>query len=387
MRAVIVGGGIAGPVLGMFLRRVGVEAVICEARGAEALNEGAYLGLAPNGMNVLAALGLADAIAALGRVSEAFSFFNARGRPIGDIDQRKDVAQYGQPMVMIKRSVLNGALLDAARRDGVEVCAAARVAHIACDDSRVEVVCEDGRRVRGDFVVGADGVGSRTRELLFADASRPLYTGILDCAGFTRVLPDDPLMSSVNTMVFGKRAFFGAYVTPEGELWWFHNGGSPEPLRDLDPEAARARLLEQHADDPPWIGAAIARTERVLGPWPQYVMPELARWHSERACLIGDAAHATSPSGGQGASLALEDAMALARALRDAREPAQAFAAFERARKPRVAEVVAQSMRNSRGKVNAGPVAAWLRDHMLATFLKLGARAQVRAYAHRIPWP
>jgi 2-polyprenyl-6-methoxyphenol hydroxylase-like FAD-dependent oxidoreductase len=387
MRAVIVGGGIAGPVLGMFLRRVGVEAVICEARGAEALNEGAYLGIAPNGMNVLGALGLADTMGSLGWVSQGFFFVNARGRPLGGIDQRDDVAQYGQPMVMIKRGVLNGALLDAARRDGVEVCASARVAHIACEDSHVEVLCEDGRRVRGDFVVGCDGVGSRTRELLFADLPAPLFTGILDLAGFTRVLPDDPLTPGVNTMVFGKRAFFGAYVTPQGELWWFHNGGAREPLRGLDAEAARARLLEEHADDPPWIRAAIARTEVVLGPWPQYVMPELSRWHDARVCLIGDAAHATSPSGGLGASLALEDAMVLARKLRDADHPAQAFAAFERERRPRVAEIVEQSMRNSRGKVNAGPVAAWLRDHMLATFLKLGARAQVRAYAHRIPWP
>uniref|UniRef100_UPI000A7EF768 FAD-dependent oxidoreductase n=1 Tax=Aeromonas sp. EERV15 TaxID=1833892 RepID=UPI000A7EF768 len=65
-RAILIGGGIAGPVLGMFLRRIGVEVTIFEAREAPAEHEGAFLGLAPNGMNVLADLGVAEAVRARG---------------------------------------------------------------------------------------------------------------------------------------------------------------------------------------------------------------------------------------------------------------------------------------------------------------------------------
>jgi 2-polyprenyl-6-methoxyphenol hydroxylase-like FAD-dependent oxidoreductase len=65
-RVVIVGCGIAGPVLGMFLKRVGIEPVVCERRSREALDEGAFVGVAPNGMSVLAELGLRRAVEAIG---------------------------------------------------------------------------------------------------------------------------------------------------------------------------------------------------------------------------------------------------------------------------------------------------------------------------------
>src|SRR5688572_5764947 len=121
MRAVIVGAGIAGPVLGLFLRRVGIEAVILEARSAQAMGEGAFLGIAPNGMNVLAALELDRKVLSLGHVSRCFGFLNAAGKPIGSIDQRHDIASFGKPMVMIKRADLHGLLLEEAERAGVRV--------------------------------------------------------------------------------------------------------------------------------------------------------------------------------------------------------------------------------------------------------------------------
>ncbi|WP_437740983.1 hypothetical protein WME73_36600 [Sorangium sp. So ce302] len=76
----------------------------------------------------------------------------------------------------------------------------------------------------------------------------------------------------------------------------------------------------------------------------------------------------------------------LARRLRDAAEPEQAFAAFERLRRPRVEAIVRQARRYGSRKAVAGPVAEWFRDRALPLFLRLGAAAQARVHAYRIDW-
>jgi 2-polyprenyl-6-methoxyphenol hydroxylase-like FAD-dependent oxidoreductase len=153
-----------------------------------------------------------------------------------------------------------------------------------------------------------------------------------------------------------------------------------------DPSALRARILGLHEDDPTWIRDVIASTSTVVGPFALNDILSMPRWHADLVCLIGDAAHATTPSAGQGASLALEDAMVLARCLRDIDDPERAFARFERERRSRVERIVRGSRRNGSGKAVSGPVGAWVRDRMLPLFLRLGTRAQERQYAYRIDW-
>ena len=102
--------------------------------------------------------------------------------------------------------------------------------------------------------------------------------------------------------------------------------------------------------------------------------------------LIGDAAHATSPASGQGASMAIEDAVELGRCLRDLPEPDAAFAAYERLRRSRVEQVVADGARSSTVKA-AGPVARVLRDALLPIFLRRqGDRAAAWLHGHHIDW-
>jgi 2-polyprenyl-6-methoxyphenol hydroxylase-like FAD-dependent oxidoreductase len=145
-------------------------------------------------------------------------------------------------------------------------------------------------------------------------------------------------------------------------------------------------VLSLHRDDPSWIRNVIASTERLVGPFPLNDILFMPRWHNGRVCLVGDAAHATTPSAGQGASLALEDAMVLAQCIRDIDAPEQAFAAFETARRKRVETIVKQSRRNGNSKAVSSPVGEWVRDRVLPLFLRLGSKAQERQYAYRLDW-
>ena len=344
------------------------------------------MGIAPNGMNVLRELGLEAAVAERAHAADGFHFMNARGQRIGTIDGREDHARFGAPLTMIKRSDLHRVLLVEARQRGVAIHFDRRLCALETSGSEVTARFVAGAGDSAELLVGCDGLRSETRRLCFPEVPAPRYSGLLDFAGFTQARGDEPLTRGWNEMLFGTRAFFGAFRTRSDEIWWFHNGGATAPIQDLTAAAARERILSAHAGDPAWIHDLVGRTANILGPYPLHEVHSMPRWHRGRVCLIGDAAHATTPSAGQGASLALEDTLVLARCLRDSESPERAFAAFERERRQRVEAIVAQSRRNSSHKAPESALALWARDKMLPLFLKLAQRAQREAYGARLRW-
>ncbi len=435
-RVIIIGAGVAGPVLGRWLKQLGMKVVLAEARQAVALGEGAFLGVAPNGMNVLDALGIAESVASRGHACAAFRFSNRKGRQLGSIDRSQDQSQFRWPLTMIRRGELHALLANEAVRRGVDLRLGKRLVAIERSDSNaVSAKFDDGSEAVGDVLIGCDGLRSTVRSLVMPEAPPPTFSGLLDYGGFARV-PNLPFPPNVNEMVFGRHAFFGAFTTPDGETWWFHNGPppggvsqrspdgvsqrSPDGVSQRSPHAvsprsthggpqraphrasqsavreassdesspARVRdtLLALHRDDPPWISDLIRATPEILGPWPLYELGSIPRWSDKQVCLIGDAAHAMSPSSGQGASLAMEDAMLLAKCLRDIEPPSLAFQRFEQQRRHRVEEIFQQARRNSSGKAPPNQLAEWFRDRLLPVFLRLGAPAQSKPYGYRIDW-
>jgi 2-polyprenyl-6-methoxyphenol hydroxylase-like FAD-dependent oxidoreductase len=112
-------------------------------------------------------------------------------------------------------------------------------------------------------------------------------------------------------------------------------------------------------------------------------MPPVRHWHRDRMVIIGDAAHATSPASGQGASMAIEDAVELARCLRDLPDPGAAFATYEGLRRERVERVVAQGAKTSNSKA-AGPVGRMIRDALLPLMLRRAASSPTWLHHHHI---
>jgi 2-polyprenyl-6-methoxyphenol hydroxylase-like FAD-dependent oxidoreductase len=149
----------------------------------------------------------------------------------------------------------------------------------------------------------------------------------------------------------------------------------------------RARLGELFAGDAGPAAGIIAATGDQLAAYPIFDLPAVPRWHRDRLVILGDAAHATSPSSGQGASLAIEDAVTLARCLRDIEPAASAFAAYDRLRRARVERVVAYSARIGQSKT-PGTVGRWLRDLAMPFALKAFAspKAQRWLYDYPVDW-
>jgi 2-polyprenyl-6-methoxyphenol hydroxylase-like FAD-dependent oxidoreductase len=249
---------------------------------------------------------------------------------------------------------------------------------------------EDGAEARGDLLIGCDGVHSATRRAIMPEAPGPEYTGVIDSGGFSPAPPGSNA-DGVMRMIFGLRGFFGWQVVPSGEAFWFENfHQASEPERsalDAVPDLEwRQRLLELHVEDPAPVTDLIRSAADPIGRWPIYDLPTLPSWHRGPVCLIGDAAHATSPHAGQGASLALEDAIVLAKCLRDIPDLERAFTVFESHRRPRVEKLVREARRQGGRKAAANPLSRRVRDLVLPFFLELGMRSLRDVYRYRVDW-
>ncbi|MEU0463143.1 FAD-dependent monooxygenase [Amycolatopsis sp. NPDC006131] len=190
-------------------------------------------------------------------------------------------------------------------------------------------------------------------------------------------------------MVFGRGCFYSYIVHPDGDVWWFANPRQPreqtrEELAAVTAEEWRARLLDLFAEDDGPARDLVTATDELFAGWNTYDFPKVPVWHRNRMIIVGDAAHATSPASGQGASMAIEDAVVLAKCLRDAGDVHDAFTTYESLRRHRVERVVAQGKRNGDGKT-LGPV----MRHLLPLLFKLyrpGPEAMDWLYGHRIDW-
>ena len=168
--------------------------------------------------------------------------------------------------------------------------------------------------------------------------------------------------------VFGRRAFFGAHPTPSGDVLWFVN--VPGPL--LSREDASARTTEEWREHLVGLLAVDAGPAADLVRGGQlelaadmtYDLGHVPTWWRERAVLVGDAAHAPSPSSGQGASMALEDAVVLADAIAAAPDVAAGLAAYEQRRRDRVERIVKAGARSSSSKI-PGPVGRVFQEAVL----------------------
>ena len=390
--ALVIGGGIAGPVAAMALQRAGIEAVVYEAHDAPSDYAGLFLNTASNGLDVLSTLEIDVPARADGFPIPRMVMWSGTGKRLGEVANGIRLSD-GTVSVIVKRGLLQRVLREEAQSRGIEVQYGKRLAsYDVTGNGGVVASFEDGTEAVGDLLVGADGIHSRVRQVMDPGAPRPSYTGLLSLGGYANGLRIPPTPDTQH-FVFGKRAFFGYLVRESGEIWWFANVARPdEPSRKelsgVSSDEWKRRLLNLFSGDIGLIGEIIDSTEGEVGAYPVHDIPTAPTWHWGPAVLIGDAVHATSPSSGQGASMAVEDALVLAKCLRDIPNTESAFAAYEGLRRERVEKVVAYSRRIGQSKAISNPVARWLRDQIMPFALKRFANSESHAwlYTYHVDW-
>ena len=387
-KALVIGAGIAGPVTGIFLKRAGFDVQLFEA-WPYSTGIGGGLQIAPNGMHVLDEIGLAGEMIAAGSVCEAFDFLAQSGAPIASIN-RNMKQRFGQPAVNMRRSTLLEALINKAWGENVELFFEKRLARIEDRaDQPIAVHFTDGSSAEGDFVIGADGVHSAARRHVIPDGPQPFGTGLIGFGGFVpRSVIEDCGIGQRIVATCGQSGFFGyGFCSPDpgsGAMWWStqpSNGVPAATFRAMDQQAMRRHLLDFHA-------AWHEPIPRILRAADNFAVTDtldvatLPTWWRGRTLLIGDAAHATSPHAGQGASLALEDAMRLGRLMAQGLELRETFQAFEDERRRRAEKIVAIARRNGNSKHAFSATGAWVRDRMMRLLMPLAAKGMDFMYAY-----
>ncbi|HWV69507.1 NAD(P)/FAD-dependent oxidoreductase [Chitinophaga sp.] len=385
-KVLIAGAGIAGPALAIALIEQGAGVSIIESRSKSQMEEGLFIGISPNGLNILRELtditGLYDDYC-----PGALHFLNARGKCIASLGTAYQKEQYGIESVQVRRSAITRLLHERLASLGGTIQYDCRLEFIDVSGEKVAVRTSNG--VLGDFdiLIGADGIHSRCRNIAFPRSSKPVFTELLSTGAIVDIPGWHDTTEAIN-MTFGERAFFAYATSNKGGVWWFNNFyRKQEPdRRKIDPalqHEIKTELLKLHREDDRKITEIITATEDLFA-YPIYDMPQLEKWYTRNICLIGDAAHAISPHTGQGASLALEDSAVLAKCLAKYGESEKAFSVFQALRQKRVEKVVAQARKIGKSKSKANPVATFFRDFFLKHFINLEKKKMDWIYAYKV---
>jgi len=372
--ALVIGGGIAGPVTATALAIAGIDAAIYEARPsdpASANGIGGSLALEPNGLAALRIVGADDRVRAAG-IPITRSLMSITSKP----GREMPTPQGLPPRQLIDRGSLHSILRERARQSGVRIHNAKKLIRVDEHVDGVTAHFADGSSASGDVLIGADGVHSAVRRLIDPDAPGARYLGLL---GFEGLVDDGPdtadLEPGTMTFAFGRRAYYLYWKRPDGRIGWGANLPSPQHLSLKEARAVAAEdwqrtLRGAYADDIPGARLAAETTGDTLqAVGGLHIMPPVPHWHRGRMVLVGDAVHAPSNSTGQGASLAMESAIQLARCLRDLPDVAPAFTAYERLRRPRVVKIAERGARISHAKA-PGPVAQRMMRLLLPLMVK-----------------
>jgi 2-polyprenyl-6-methoxyphenol hydroxylase-like FAD-dependent oxidoreductase len=369
-RVVVVGAGIGGLAGAVALTRAGVPVAVLE-RGRELHEVGAVLGVGSNAMRALRQLGLADEVAAISSEVRAFEHRTSTGRVLARWPTGKVADQLGEPIMAASRPALLGAIA-AAVPDGV-VRLDAECVGVSATPQDATARLSDGSQESGALLVGADGGTSAVRADTGGEPLR--YAGYTEWRGIVSLAGLTP---AVQMQIYGPGLVFGAVPLAGDQVGWFGRWATPAGGSDAA-GAAKQNLLGLFGGwAEPVPGVIAACQEDQIARADIYDLPGRRSWGHGRISLLGDAAHATQPTLGLGAALALEDAAVLARCVTAHGLDPQALRDYESRRVARTAAVVATSAQQAAINRWRHPLACRLRELMLSTLPKPLALRQYR---------
>ncbi|MBB6110015.1 salicylate hydroxylase [Mucilaginibacter lappiensis] len=308
LRVVVAGGGLVGLTVGIALKRMGADVIVCE-QAAEIRAAGASIGLWKNALDVLEDLGMGQQMRNVGTPIEAW-FYNAAGHRF----KAEGFGAEDHSFVLYPRPQLNNILAAAMGQDNINL--KARVVGFEESADEVKVLLENGEHILADLLIGADGVYSKVRNQLLPNYTAQEHKGH---HVWRALLPsgDEPAVGSVLTV--GHERTRGGYFQTYGNetTWMINQFDSVEPTGSKKEEALKRAAL---MNDNGWGDALI----KLIGRTPEEMIlhnqimfvPPLPSWVSQRVALIGDAAHGLSPHISAGGTLGIEDVIVLTKALK-----------------------------------------------------------------------
>jgi 2-polyprenyl-6-methoxyphenol hydroxylase-like FAD-dependent oxidoreductase len=337
----VVGGGIGGMTAALSLARLGVEVTLIDSDP----NWRVYgAGITITGMSLRAFddLGVLDEIRARGFVHNGMRPMRLNGEPLGE----PRFAPPGSPPVMhgggIMRPVLHDILSTRVRGAGIDIQLGLKVDTLAQDDLGVDVTLTDGVTKRYDLVIGADGIYSQMRDMIFPDAPKPKFTD----QGCWRIVADRPPEIDRAQIYFGGPLKLGMSPISQEQMYVFlleHVPGNPWFAPETHIEHL-SDLMAPFGGIVPTIRAGLGEHSQTnYRPLEWLLLPD--PWYRGRIVLIGDAAHATTPHMASGAGLAVEDGLVIADELRKTDNIAEALRSFMDRRFDRAKLVVETSVR------------------------------------------
>jgi 2-polyprenyl-6-methoxyphenol hydroxylase-like FAD-dependent oxidoreductase len=339
-RVLIVGGGIGGMSAALALAQRGLQPQIVEVQSAWKVY-GVGIIQPSNALRALDRIGLAQACLDSGAGFGGWHICTSDGTRLASVANR-NVARDGFPPINgISRPALHGILSDAIRAARVPVRLGLTIDRLQERGDRIHVRFSDESSGEYDLVIGADGAHSKLRTLLYEEALQPRLTG---AAVWRYNLPRPPTLEW-GALYYGRRSKAG--LVPMSPTTLYMLLVTPEPVSERMPRTGlAARMRERLVEYTGIIGelreliidddAVVYRPmESMLAPPP---------WRRGRICLIGDAAHCTTPHLAQGAALAIEDAVVLADLLAGGSSLDDVFDEFMRRRWSRAQKVVSASL-------------------------------------------
>lgn len=304
MNITILGGGVAGVASAIALKLQGHDVAVYERRDADA-NIGAGIVVWPNAAFVLDRFGVLDDIAAVSGRPRAMRRLSRAGEDLGALDIGLIDARMGYPSLSILRHDFQRILLARLRSLGVDVQYGRNVERI---DTGAAVRFDDGTTLTADLVVGAEGrMASCARRYVTGDDT-PVYQGFINWIGVCEGEFDVDAISDY----WGVGERFGIVPVARDKAYWA-GGAAQATIVARNPDAYRDELQRIFADWPEPVRHIIAATSAArINKIYVHDHDPVPTWHRDNVVMIGDAAHASLPTSGQGACQALEDAWHLA---------------------------------------------------------------------------
>jgi salicylate hydroxylase len=360
LHVVVVGAGLGGLTAALALLRAGFRVSVYEQ--AAALGEvGAGVTITPNGVHALNHL-LGEAVMArVARTPSAGAIKHYRTGAILVETSRGNrmQEQYGAPYCQAHRADLHGALADAVRAmDPGCIHTGCSFAGLAEAADGVTVTFRNGASATGDILVGSDGIRSAVRRALWGE-EQVTFTGYIAWRGLVPMDRLDPAVIVPDSASFaGPARSFARYKVRGGTLVNFAAFSRREEWAEesWSVHSEIAELQAEFQDFAPEVQAIIAATspERCFK-WGLFDREPLGQWTRGRVTLLGDAAHPMTPFLAQGAVMAIEDGMVLARALEAAAGWQEGLARYEAARRERGTFVMRESHVNARRMYSRDP--------------------------------